>query len=94
MPFGSWPHLVKRGGLGVWHHFLVQRRGGKAASFLWGNFSISHIEVLLLPTSPNVAKSHNALTLLVKSRGAISNAMGVSVTKGMDAISLAFTRSR
>ena len=29
-------HLVKPGGLGVWHQFLVQRRGGKTASFLWG----------------------------------------------------------
>jgi hypothetical protein len=54
---GSWALLVKRGGLGVWHHFLVQRRGGKAVSFLWRNLSISHLEVLMLPTSPNVAKS-------------------------------------
>jgi hypothetical protein len=36
----------------------------------------------------------DVVTPLVKSRGAISNAMGVSVTKGMEAISLAFTRSR
>ena len=34
------------------------------------------------------------VTLLGKSRGAISNAMGVSVAKGVDALSLAFTRSR
>jgi hypothetical protein len=54
MPFGSWAVLVKRGGLGVWPHVLAHRRGGKTASFLWGNFSISHSEVLMLPTSPHV----------------------------------------
>jgi hypothetical protein len=59
---GSWPDLVNRGGLGVCHHFLVQRRGGKTASFLWGNFSMSHSEVLMLPTSPNVAKSRMPLS--------------------------------
>jgi hypothetical protein len=62
MPFGSWPYLVKQGGLGVLHHFPVQRRGGKTASFLWGSFSISHIEVLMLPTSPKVPKSRMALS--------------------------------
>jgi hypothetical protein len=60
MPFGSWPDLVKWGGLGVWHHVLVQRRGRKTASFLWGNFSISHSEVLVLPISPKEAKSLNS----------------------------------
>ena len=36
----------------------------------------------------------DVVTLLVKSRRTIPNAMDVSVTKGMDAISLLFTRSR
>jgi hypothetical protein len=35
---GSWPLLVKRGGLGVLHHFPVQKRGEKTASFLGGKF--------------------------------------------------------
>jgi hypothetical protein len=48
---------MKRGGLGGLHHVPFQRRGGKTASLLMGNVSISHIEVLMLPTSPNVAKS-------------------------------------
>jgi hypothetical protein len=33
----------------------------KTALFLRGRFSISHLEVLILPTSPNVAKSLDVL---------------------------------
>jgi hypothetical protein len=61
------PHLVKRGGLGVSHHVPVQRRGGKTASLLRGNVSISHLEVFMLPTSPNVAKSPDYLRMSAQS---------------------------
>jgi hypothetical protein len=43
--------------------FSGSKEGGKTASFLRGNFSISHIEVLMLPTSPNVAKNQEALAM-------------------------------
>jgi hypothetical protein len=55
---GSWPVLVKRGGLEVLHRFSVQRMGGKTASFLREEPSISLSEVPALSTSPNMAKSH------------------------------------
>jgi hypothetical protein len=59
---GSWPVLVKRGGLEVLHRFSVQRTGGKTASFLREELSISLSEVPALSTSPNMAKSRMALS--------------------------------
>jgi hypothetical protein len=38
----------------------VQKRGGKTASFLKGGFSIFHLKVLTLSTSPKVPKSLKA----------------------------------
>jgi hypothetical protein len=43
--------------LEVWHHVPVQKRGGKTASFQRGSFSISHMAVLMLPTSPKEDKN-------------------------------------
>jgi hypothetical protein len=40
------------------HRFSVQRMGGKTASFLREELSISLSEVPALSTSPNMAKSH------------------------------------
>ncbi len=59
---GSWPHLVIQGGLEVSPRFPVRRRVGKTAPSLGESFSISRVEVLILSTSPNVAKSRMALS--------------------------------
>jgi hypothetical protein len=54
---GSWPHLVKRGGLEVLPRFPVSERIMKTASFLRRSFSIFPIEAPALSTSPKRAKS-------------------------------------
>jgi hypothetical protein len=54
---GSWPHLVKRGGLEVSRPFPLHQRARKTATLLRGSFSTFLIEVPTLSTSPNVAKS-------------------------------------
>jgi hypothetical protein len=54
---GSWPLLVKRGGLEVLHRFPVQRRGGKTASFLREGLSIPLLAVPALSMSSKLAKS-------------------------------------
>jgi hypothetical protein len=43
----------------------------------------------LYSIAPKLTMSHNVLTLLVKSRQSISNAMEVSLTRGMCPVSLA-----
>jgi hypothetical protein len=60
---GSWPDLVKQGGLEVLPHFPVRRRVGKPAPSLGASFCISHIEVPVLSTSPNVPKSHKVVAM-------------------------------
>jgi hypothetical protein len=62
---GSWPYLVIQGGLEVSPRFPVRRRVGKTAPSLGESFSISRVEVLILSTSPNVAKSQDVLTPFV-----------------------------
>jgi hypothetical protein len=57
MPFGSWPLLVKWGGLEVLPRVPVQRRVRKTAPSLEESFSILLVEVSALSTSPNVPKS-------------------------------------
>ena len=54
---GSWPHVVKQGGLEGSHQFPVQRRGGKTASFLRAVLSIFLVEGPAPSTSPKLAKS-------------------------------------
>jgi hypothetical protein len=54
---GSCPDLVKQGGLKVLPRFLVRRRVGKTAPSLGESCSFSLVEVLILSTSPNLAKS-------------------------------------
>jgi hypothetical protein len=54
---GSWPYLVKRGGLEVSPRFPVRRGGGKTAPSLGESFSISPVEMLMPSTSPKAAKS-------------------------------------
>jgi hypothetical protein len=65
MPFGSWPDLVNRGGLGVLPYVPVQRWGGKTALFLRGNFSIALGEAPARSTSPNMAKSQDVVAMFV-----------------------------
>jgi hypothetical protein len=55
---GSWPYLVKRGGLEVSPRFPVRRGGGKTAPSLGESFSISPVEMLMPSTLPKAAKSH------------------------------------
>ena len=59
---GSWPHLVKRGGLGVLHRVPVHERVRKTALFLRRNLSVFPMEVPARSTSPNMAKSRMALS--------------------------------
>src|SRR4030095_5962792 len=54
---GSWPYLVKRGGLEVLPRVPVHERARNTTLFLRSNLSMFLVEVLMLPTSPNVAKS-------------------------------------
>jgi hypothetical protein len=57
MPFGSWPILVKQGGLKVSPRPPVRKRVEKTALSLGESFSFSLVEVPMLSTSPNLAKS-------------------------------------
>jgi hypothetical protein len=59
---GSWPDLVIQGGLKVSPRFSVRRRVGKTAPSLGESFSIPRVEVPMLSTSPNLAKSRMALS--------------------------------
>jgi hypothetical protein len=53
MRLGSWPHLVKRGGLEVLPRAPVYERRGKTALLLRGSLSMFLMEVPTLPTSPH-----------------------------------------
>ena len=57
---GSWPHLVKQGGLEVLPRFSVHERVMKTAPLLRQNFCISLLEVPTVSTSPKAAKSRMA----------------------------------
>jgi hypothetical protein len=57
----SWPYLVKRGCLEVLKRFPVHERVRRTALLLRGSLSIFLVEVPVLSTSPNVAKSQQVV---------------------------------
>ena len=59
---GSWPHLVKWGFGEVLHRFPVYARVRETVLLLGSSLSIFPVEVAMLSTSPNVAKSRMALS--------------------------------
>jgi hypothetical protein len=56
---GSWPYLVKRGRLEVSQRFPVYRKAGKTAPLMRESLPFPLVEVPVLSTSPNLAKSQD-----------------------------------
>src|SRR4030095_6246731 len=73
---GSWPVLVKRSCLELSPRVPAHRKGGKTAPLLRESSSMPLVEVPVLSTSPNVAKSQQVVAMFDPPTPSVDKARG------------------